>query len=316
MNMNQKIKITIVGIGAVGGFYGGLLAKEFYNRVQVEICFLARGENIREINESGLRVLNGQESFTVKPSLVSDNALEIGVSDYIILATKSYDLSQAIQQIKPLVGANSVIVPLLNGLLAYPSLKHAFPHALVVSGCTYILSRLTKPGQVENPSGKQLIYFGLPDISDPRLPVLESLFKQAGIQAELCSDIQIQVWKKYILVSTSAMATTYFNCSFNEIIDNHSKEVKELLTEIYSVAEALNINLPKGFINTIMQGFKNNPKGATTSMHSDFLAHKTVNELDILGGYIVKQADALNIEVPMYKKMYTYLLGNKAQYYN
>ncbi|MHC5361487.1 ketopantoate reductase family protein [Myroides sp. LJL110] len=314
--MSKKIKITIVGIGAVGGFYGALLAKEYFNTPDIEICFLARGENLKVIKDQGISILNGTQKFVVKPTTVTDNPKQIGVSDYVIIATKSYDLESAIKQIEPLVGNQTVILPLLNGVLAYPSLKNAFKQALVVNGCTYILSRLTQPGVVENPSGKQMIYFGLENKSDQRLVIFEQLLKKAGINAVLSNDIQTEVWKKYILVSSSAMATTYFNASFNQIIEKHGPEVEELLKEICSLAKALQINLPKGFIPTLMKSFKNNPPGSTTSMHSDFLAHKSVNELDIMGGYVVKQADALNLDLPLYRKIYTHLLGNQAQDYN
>ncbi|MHC5309201.1 ketopantoate reductase family protein [Myroides sp. LJL116] len=314
--MSTKIKISIVGLGGVGGFYGGLLANTYQNSSDVEVCFLSRNQNLQTIKKQGLKVEDADKTIIAKPALISDDAKEIGVSDYIILATKTYDLQQAILQIKPMVGPNTVILPLLNGTQSYIELKLAFPNALVLQGCTYILTRLSQPGVVQNPSGKQYIYFGLQNATDPRMGKLEQLFKKAGILCTLTQNINTEIWKKYILVSASAMATTYYNASFNEIIAKYPGQIKELLQEAISVAQGLNISIPKGLAETIMENFNNNPAGSTTSMHSDFLAHKTITELDTMGGYIVRQADALGIAVPLYTKMYIKLLSNQDLPYN
>ena len=89
----------IYGIGGVGGYFGGLLAKQFSESNEIEIYFLARGENLKQIQKNGLKVIKGDTQFIVKPKLATDNANEIGIADYIILCTKSYDLEKTIEQL-------------------------------------------------------------------------------------------------------------------------------------------------------------------------------------------------------------------------
>lgn len=305
---SKKIKICIVGIGAVGGFYGGLLAKEYQGSNDIEIYFLSRGQNMQAINNNGICVQYATKTIVAKPYMVSDNSSQIGTCDYVIVATKTYDLSNVISQISPLISDKTIILPLLNGIQSYNVLKQAFPKAIVIQGCTYIISRLCGPGLVKNPSGKELIYFGLQQKTEPRLEQLSTIFDKAGISNTLTTDINTQIWKKYLLVSSSAVATSYFNADFNQIVAKYPNEIKQLLDEALGVALALKIDMPVDIVQTIIQGFRNNPSGSTTSMHSDFLANKSVNELETMAGYIVKKAKELGVEVPLYNKMYKHLL--------
>src|SRR5659263_180806 len=112
----MKIKIAIIGLGGVGGYYGGLLAKQYADNPEVEIYFVARGEHLKKVQENGLKLITDKGTFQVHPTLATDNVTEIGMADYIIMTPKSYDLDSTVAQIKPCVVANTVILPLLNGI--------------------------------------------------------------------------------------------------------------------------------------------------------------------------------------------------------
>lgn len=100
--MLNKTRIVIVGIGGVGGYFGGLLSKKYTGENDIEVVFVARGEHLKEIQNKGLTVINGNDSFVTEPYLATDNYSKIGVADYIIICTKSYDLKQTIEKLKPL----------------------------------------------------------------------------------------------------------------------------------------------------------------------------------------------------------------------
>ena len=111
-----KTKINIAGIGGVGGYFGGLLANHFYDNENVEISFVARGGHLKEIQKNGLKVIKGENEFIAKPHIATDNTSEIGIVDFIVIATKSYDLETIIQQLLPCINQDTIILPLLNGV--------------------------------------------------------------------------------------------------------------------------------------------------------------------------------------------------------
>lgn len=302
--MNKKIRITIVGLGGVGGFYGGLLAHKYERNNDVEICFVARGEHLKQIKANGITVLSGQESIVGKPHIATDSFQEIGHTDYLIMATKGYDLEDTFEDMKGCISKDTVIVPLLNGVEAYEKLKSYFNDTTVWQGCTYIVSRLKEAGVVENPSGRQKVLFGIDNGVNDAMKQLENILKDAGINALTSDTISTEVWEKYILVSASATATSYYNSSIGAVMDSHSAEINALLTEAEHIAIGKGVHLPEGIVGVIEGRLRAIPYESTTSMHSDFLAGKEHNELSIMSGYMVNQGKELRLETPMYSKMF------------
>ena len=111
-----KLRIAFSGIGAVGGYYGGMVAARYQGTIKADIFFIARGENLKAIREKGLQMQLGIRTIHTAPALATDNPAEIGPVDYLFCCTKSYDLEENIQQLKPVIGPKTVIIPLLNGL--------------------------------------------------------------------------------------------------------------------------------------------------------------------------------------------------------
>lgn len=104
----NKTKIAISGIGAVGGYYGGLLAARYKDSEDIDIYFISRGENLEEIRKNGIEVKNTFLTIKAKPTLATDNPAEIGPVDYLFCCTKSYDLEENIVQLTPIIGPNTV----------------------------------------------------------------------------------------------------------------------------------------------------------------------------------------------------------------
>ncbi|MDP2386671.1 MAG: 2-dehydropantoate 2-reductase N-terminal domain-containing protein [Bacteroidota bacterium] len=111
-----KAQIIIAGIGGVGGYFGGLLAKHYHDSKNVEIFFLARGQHLEEIKKSGLKVIKGDVEFIAKPTLATNNPSEIGIADLVIITTKTFDLETIIQQLQPCISQDTIILPLLHGV--------------------------------------------------------------------------------------------------------------------------------------------------------------------------------------------------------
>lgn len=312
--MSNKIKIAVVGLGGVGGFYGGLLANYYANSEEVEVNFLVRGENLQAIKKEGIKVHSKEDIIIGKPHIATSKASEIGVVDYILLCTKAYDLDGAIALIKDMIGEHTVILPLLNGVSAFEELKIKLPNVEIWQGCTYIVSRLAQPGVVQNPSGRQKVFFGLKNVASKQMLEFQNILYKAGIKAKATESIETEVWEKYILVSSSAMATSYFDCSIGDVMQHHTSEIKALVEEATSIAKAKEIKLSDSASQLVIERLEAIPYESTTSMHSDFKANKTENELVVMGWYMLKQGTDFRIKVPFYKKMYDELKFRKSTY--
>ena len=307
------MKIVVVGIGGVGGYYGGLLAKKYEDSSDVEIYFLARGANLQKIQTDGLKVISKGETFIAHPKFATDDVNEIGKADYIILCTKSYDLESTVMQIKPLIDQYTVILPLLNGADISQRISTLLPNTEVWNGCSYIVARLNEPGVIENSGDLDAVHFGHNNETSDRLINFESLLKSAGIDATFSENIQLLILKKFMLISTTASLTSYFNVNFRALVTDEIRKqtLIDMSNELITVARAEGVDLTTDLIDKAIHRLEKMPIHATTSMHSDFLNGKNV-ELETLTGIVIQMAHKHGLVVPVYERVYSEL-KNKLQ---
>lgn len=304
-----KTKIIIAGIGGVGGYFGGLLAKHFFDNKEVEISFVARGEHLEEIQKNGLKVIKGKNEFIAQPAIATNNPKEIGIADLVIICTKSYDLETVIEQLKPSIGRNTIILPLLNGVDSKEKITNIFPENIVLDGCVYIVSRLKQPGIIENSGNIQTLYFGIDHFTNEKLFFFENLFKEAQIEATLSQNISTIIWEKFIFLSPTATATSYYDKCIGEILSDKEclKTTTALIEEVKQVAKANNIKISDDITEKTLNKLKALPFETTSSMHTDFKNKKPNTELHSLTGYLLKEGLKHGIATPTYLKMYTEL---------
>lgn len=306
--MIDQIKIVVAGIGGVGGYFGGLLAKTYENSKGVEIYFIARGTHLKQIQEHGLKIIKGGDEFIAKPYLVTNNPQEVGIADYIIVCTKNYDLAAILDQLKPCVGQQTVIVPLLNGVEAVEKIKAHFPNNLIAFGCAYIVAAIKAPGIIENMGNRQEIHFGLDHTDDERLVKLEKLLTNAKITAAYSQNILPVVWEKFIFLSCIATATSYFDKSVGQLLQQNRDTLINLLNEVTALALKKGIKVNSEIEAKAMAHYETLPYDATSSMHRDFSQNKPQTELSSLTGYVVKEAQAMDLAIPLFDQAYQQLL--------
>ncbi len=299
--MSKKTKIGILGIGAVGGYFGGLLAEKYFNSEKIEIIFIARENSSKIIKEKGLKIITPSEEKIVFPHLVSHNAEDVGQLDYLICCVKSYDLEESLVQIKNCIHQNTIILPLLNGVNAKEIIHSFLPSATVWDGCVYIISRLTEPGVVSEGGKIHSFYFGSEN-TDERLNEFYSILINAGIDIHLSENISQTIWEKFVFISVVATLTSYLNLPIGPILENedHRKLAHKLLLEITAVAKAKKIDLPNTIIEKTFATMERMPFETTSSMHSDFKNGKKT-EYHSLTEYVVKLGKELNIKTPEYE---------------
>jgi 2-dehydropantoate 2-reductase len=305
-----NINIVIAGIGGVGGFFGGLLAKRFYDQPHVRINFFARGTHLEAIRKNGLKVVKGDTEYTTKPNLATNNASELGVADFLIIATKSYDLETVIEQLKPCIGPHTIVLPLLNGVDSRERIQKKLPENIVLDGCVYIVARLKEPGVVENIGNIQTLYFGFDEVVSEQLYALERMFQEATIEATLSRNISREVWEKFVFISPTATATSYFDSNISELMGNSHKctTLAMLIEEVKQLAIAKRIDLADDVSEKTLQKLRGFAPGITSSMHSGFQNNKAATELESLTGYVVREGLRLKVPTPIFLKMYHALL--------
>jgi 2-dehydropantoate 2-reductase len=307
--MAKKKRIVVAGIGGVGGYFGGLLARKYEYSDDIEICFIARGEHLTKIRTSGLKVIKGTTEFIARPAIATDNSNQIGIADYILICTKSYDLEAIIEQLKPCIGRNTILLPLLNGVESVERIKKILPGTTVLEGCVYIVSALKEAGVIENSGINQKLFFGPGNNSNHKLIWLEKIMLDAGIEATLSDSISTNVWEKFIFIASIATATSYFNSSIGQLIQENEETLVQLIEEVKWIAAAKGISFDTDITANIVNYNKLLPYETTSSMHRDYLNRKRNTEVESLTGYIVRTGKVLGIETPVFCNAYDNLLA-------
>lgn len=298
------IRIGILGLGGVGGYFGGLLAKAYFKSEEVEIIFIARGETQKAIAENGLKIVTDNTETIVHPKLVSNNPDEIGILDYLICATKTYDIKESLLSIKQCIVSKTVILPLYNGVDAPERIQKIFPENDILQGCVYIISMIFSPGTIRKIGFYEKLFFGSKTASKDKLDQLQSIFEKAKIESYLVDNIEETVWEKFIFISALASVTSYLNQNIGEILNNkESKAVYvALLHEIEAVAKAKGLQLPEDIVNQTVVKLEKSPKEATSSMHRDLAAGNKTEAMS-LTQFIVKEGLKYKVKTPLYEKI-------------
>jgi 2-dehydropantoate 2-reductase len=297
-------RIGILGLGGVGGYFGGLLAKAYYNTAGVEVVFIARGATKVAIAENGLKIINDDAEIIAFPKLVSDDPDQIGVLDYLICATKTYDIEESLFSLQKCITSKTVILPLYNGVDAPERIKKMFPENDILQGCVYIVSMIASPGTIRRLGFYEKLFFGSGITSIAKLEELQNILQKAKIESYLVENIEETVWEKFIFISALASATSYLNQTIGEILTKKKSMsvYVELLHEIEAVAKAKGLQLPEDIVNQTIKKLEKSPKEATSSMHRDLLANRTT-EVTSLTEFVVNEGLKYGVPTPLYKKI-------------
>ena len=192
------MRIAVMGSGGVGGYFGGRLAMADH-----DVWFIARGEHLRAIRQRGLQVQSLNGDFTVQPAQATDDPRTVGVVDIVIVAVKTWQLSEAARQMIPLVGPTTIVLPLLNGVGAAGELVRALPPSEILGGLCRIIAYVDTPGRILHTAIEPCVIFGALDnnVTD-RVESVKRAFDEAGVQAEIAPDIRAALWRKFMLIST------------------------------------------------------------------------------------------------------------------
>ena len=298
------MRIAVMGTGGTGGYFGGLLA-----RAGEKVAFIARGAHLEAIRKKGLAiksVLAGD--FTVSAT-ATDNPGDIGPVDFVLFCVKAYDNAVAAEQIRPLIGPETVVLSVQNGIDNEQQIGEVIGPNHIVGCVSYVSSTIESPGVVAQTGGPGTIVFGeMHGGTSDRTEALQSTLQNSDITAELHPDIQAALWQKFIGICGVNGVTALTRLPMGEIVacrETHNL-MRETMQEVEAVARASGVNLPEGCVDQSMDFFSNVEPSVRGSMYYDLAAGRRL-ELDVLNGTVVRLGNKHGIPTPINFAIYAAL---------
>ncbi len=187
-----------MGTGGVGGYFGGRLAIAGH-----DVQFIARGDHLRAIQQSGLRVVSPEGDFMVSPAQATDDPASVGPVDLTIVSVKSWQLPEAARQMRPMVGSETAVLPLLNGVEATDELAKVLPPTQILGGLCRIIASIEAPGHIRHAALRPSVTLGeLDNQVSTRVQSLHEALTEADIESEIAPDIRAALWEKFMLICT------------------------------------------------------------------------------------------------------------------
>ena len=300
------MKVAIVGAGGVGGYFGGRLAQ-----AGEDVVFIARGEHLRAMQRKGLRVDSINGDFRVDRVLATDDPATVGEVDYILVAVKSWQLPNAIETMRPMVGETTSIVPLLNGVEAPDQLTNGFGAERVLGGTCSVISMIAGPGHVRHAGAQPTIKFGeLDHRRSERGERLRNAFSRTeGVQVEVPEDIHVAMWNKYMAIAPwgGVGAVTRAPIGVIRSLPETRALLEHAMEEIFLLARARKVAMEREAIDRAMAFIDALPYEGTASMQRDIMAGRP-SELDAQNGTVVRLGKEAGVATPVNSMIYSSLL--------
>ncbi len=298
------MKIGVVGVGGIGGYFGGLLAMAG----KEDIHFVARGKHLQVIEEEGLRIVSNEKSVTVFIHATSEPH-EIGYVDLLLFCVKSYDTEYAARFMDPMVGPDTVILTLQNGLDNIEKLSLLYDYSQLMAGTSYIEATVTSPGVIVHKGHPGRIVFGeLGGEISERVQRIHRMFVEAGIDAQYTDRIQQILWEKFLFICAVHGVGALSRSSIGQMLA--FKETRALLKgvmqEVEAIARKKSVDLPDDIIERSMNLAESYNPHFRPSMLRDLEWRRPI-EVDALNGLVVKMGREVGVETPINFAIYAAL---------
>lgn len=299
------MRIAIYGPGGAGGYFGARLVK-----AGEDVVFIARGEHLRAIRANGLRVESVDGDFVARPAVATDDPSQAGAVDVVIAGVKAWQLREAAHAMRPLLGPETFVVPLQNGVEAPEQLAAVLGRDRVLGGLARVFSFVVEPGRIRHLGGPAEITFGeLDNRATARAQRLRELLSGAGLGARIPADIHVALWEKFLfIVPVGGLgAVTRAPLGVVRAILETRLMLEQGMREILDVARGWKIPLDADVVARTMAVVDALPPDATMSMQRDIAAGRP-SELDAWNGAVVRLGRQAGVRAPLHDVLYRCLL--------
>ncbi len=297
--------LLVAGLGGVGGFLGAKLAFAYPEGGPHRVYFLARGAHLEAVLQEGITLRTGGESLVAKPWAAASQVRDWPQMDLILLCVKGYQLQGILESLKPVSGPRTFILPLLNGIGTRSTVEQAIPLALVGDGAIYIFAHIQSPGVILHVGGPGRVVFGRDPGDLESLAWVRELLGRAGVEVKLVPRAEVEVWKKFVVLSAVAGSTALYGQSVGQILADASKLklMEGIMADAIGLAEASGVSLPQDLLERTMASVKSfPPKGKSSLLHD--LEAKKPSELDWLLGRALDAGRHLGVKFQVLDKVY------------
>ncbi len=303
------MKFAIMGSGGVGGYFGARLAE-----AGEDVTFIARGDHLAAIRDSGLRILSDAGDVTIHPTAATDDPEGVGPVDYVLFAVKLYDTETAGRLAAPLVANGGAVVDLQNGIDSGDQLAGILGREAVIGGVAYISSHIESPGVIRHTGlGAKLVLGELDGLLSPRVEALEKVCNAAGLDAAATDDIALALWSKFALLAPMSAMSCLSRLPIEALtaVPETDELMAAAIDEVTSVAAAAGVQVP----TEIFKSYKSATRGAQTSIKPSMLVDLERGkplEIDYLSGALARRGQALGVPTPLHAMAATILKPHAA----
>lgn len=297
------MRILIVGAGATGGYYGGRLAQ-----AGRDVTFLVRGARMEQIRERGLQIVSPSGDATVHPKLITAAELPRAAPfDVVIVSTKAYSLTSAMDDFAPAVGPETVVIPLLNGMRHLDTLTGRFGRQRVLGGSVRIVADVDPEGRIHQMTELDEFVFG--ELDGGRSPRAERLFEEFsvhGYSLKLSEDIVAALWRKWWILATMGGVCVVSGGTVGEMAAvPHGVEIgRAILKEAIAISAANGYPADPAFAEQQAQRVTEAGSSLTSSMYRDMTKGAPVEADQILGDLLAR---AKGVSAPLLTGAYVRL---------
>jgi 2-dehydropantoate 2-reductase len=299
------MRIVIFGTGGVGGYFGGRLALG-----GEDVTFIARGEHLQALLKGGLRVDSIKGDFSLHPIKATADTTQVGHADAVLVCVKTWQVPEVAKAILPMVGDETIVVPLENGVDAPAQLAEVLGTQHVLGGMCRIASQIVFPGHIQHSGIEPYIAFGeLDGHPSLRTKSLCQAFEHAGVWAEIPPNIQVAMWQKFLFIAavSGVGAVARVPIGILRPLEGTRQMLEAALQESFNVAMAYGINLPADIVDKTMAYIDTLPPATIASMQRDIMEGRP-SELEAQNGAIVHMGQMHNIPTPVHAFIYHSLL--------
>ncbi len=298
------MKFAMMGSGGVGGYFGGRLAASSHH-----VTFIARGAHLDAMKAEGLRIESDLGDVRIRPAEASADPASVGVVDCVVFAVKLWDTEAAGPAIAPLVGPETTVVSLQNGVECDDVLAGFIDRRRLIGGVANIAAAIARPGVIHHLGTMQRIMIGEFDgTTSPRLRALAEVLEGAGVVTEINDDIERAIWQKFVFLVGLSATTSLLRTTIGPVREDAESRalLLEVMAETVAVGRARGVALPADTADDRLAFADGLPFDMTSSMHHD-LERGNKLELAWLSGAVVRFGSELGIPVPRNEAVYAAL---------
>jgi 2-dehydropantoate 2-reductase len=287
-------RIVVMGTGGVGGYFGGRLA-----RAGAAVTFVARGAHLGALQRDGLTVDSTIEGRWRVPVDAVERLEGRPPADMVLLCVKSFDTAAALAHVRPVVGRETGVLSLQNGVENLETIDRVLGPGHAVGGAAYVFATIETPGVIAHRFAGRLVFGEMDGQPSGRCQRLAGALARAGVPHELSADIRRVVWEKYLFITAQAGLTALTRCPLGIVRDVPEawRLYRLILEELAGLAAASGVGLAPDAVDTIMRMAAGLGPETSSSLAHD-LAQGRRLELEALHGYAVRQGERLGVPTP------------------